>query len=388
MKIDIFDHLIADETFIEIDDNIRKDIFERAIKRTKSQSNLAKLLKISEKNLSRYKLGKRSILMSDLQKLLKFSKMDIAKISGNLKIKLGKSSKFYLPHAIELNPGWIYVAELIRCDGHLPRNQWHVTFTNSSQSLIDEFVKFFTSFGVPKNCIDIRTKAPHRHIKCVTIRSKSLAFIFNKIFEIPYGNKSHIIRIPKFYEKIPLGLAKIAVRGAFDSEGTVQIGSKSYTTPRRIAICSASKSYLEDLQKILRKMGIYSSIGEYQKGMFKIYISHRINIEKFSKEINSCHSVQKNKIENLLKIYDKNRVPERTLRKAILLLLKEDPKRRSEIAVNLHMKKTKLSWHLKWLQMNNLVDIEDKIYTNKGSYYVYNITKYGIGYLSDEDRPF
>jgi DNA-binding transcriptional ArsR family regulator len=389
MKIDMFPYLIANETFIEIDSNeIRKSIFEKAIKKAKNQSGLSKILKISEKNLSRYKLGKRSILMSDLQKLLKFSKTDIAEISSNLKIKLGKSSKFHLPHTIEINPDWIYVAELIRCDGHLPKNQWCATFTNSNQSLINEFVNFFTVLGVPKNCIDVRTKMPHRYIKEVTIRSKSLAFIFNKVFEIPFGNKSHIIRIPKFYEKISLDLTKMAVRAAFDSEGTVQIGSKNYTTPRRIAICSASKLYLEDLQKILIKIGIYSRISEYQRGMFKIYISHRINIEKFSKEIKPLHSMQKKKIENLLKIYDKTRVPERTLRKAVLLLLKEDSKRRSEIAVNLDMKKAKLGWHLKWLLKNKLVDIEDKIYTNKGSYYVYKITKYGIEYLSDEDGPF
>jgi DNA-binding transcriptional ArsR family regulator len=244
---------------------------------------------------------------------------------------------------------------------------------------------FFEELGVPRGRIDVRNNTTSS-CKNATIRSRALAFIFNKIFEIPLGKKGEIY-LPIWYFH-DMDFLVSAVRGAFDGEGCVNKGSHSLS-PRRITICNKSQTYLRNLAAALKKIGIDSSdIRENQKGcnVFKLFIYGKTNLEKFFAIVKPRHDNRRKKLESLLKTYDKNRVTEGSLRKSLLKSLVEKSKRRAEIALELGFPKKKLGWHLKWLGENGLINVDGRFYTNNGSYFVYGITKNGKRFLSDEDR--
>ena len=373
-------------TFVKVDDDIRQALFKKAIEKTKTLTNLAKVLNVSVGNLSRYKLGQRDTPLYTLRGLLNFIEANVESIGDYIKFKIGKISGFYLRPPVEINQEWVYIAELVRCDGHISSNLWTCQLTNKNMELINIFVGFFKSLGLSSRHVDVR-KNTAPFYKIAIIRSRTFTFIFNEIFGVPAGNKGEI-SLPLWYFKDNEYLIA-AIRGAFDSEGCVEIGSKSLS-PRRVKITNKSRTYLEDLKTALKKLGIYSSIRKKQKDhdIFNLYIYSRTNLENFLKIVAPYHKQKRSRLESLLKSYDDNRVPEGSLRRGVLNSLVNKPKRRVKIASDLGLPKVKLGWHLKWLRKNKLIEVVKEVYTNNGAYFVYRITRNGKKYLSHENGTF
>ncbi len=86
--------------------------------------------------------------------------------------------------------------------------------------------------------------------------NKTLVYLLHNCFEIPYGNKSKLIKIPEIIKKCPIAIVKDSVAAVFAAESNVC--SKS----RAITIFSLSKNYLVDFQQLLLKFKINSKISK------------------------------------------------------------------------------------------------------------------------------
>ena len=112
------------------------------------------------------------------------------------------------------------------------------------------------------------------------IHNKTLAYLLNKYFEIPYGNKSKIITIPQLVKECPNSILNLAIGGIFASEAN--INSKS----RAIKLCSMSPEYIKDFQSLLLKWNIDSKINKNILGIYGIANFRKIK-ENFDLIINS-----------------------------------------------------------------------------------------------------
>jgi transcriptional regulator with XRE-family HTH domain len=128
---------------VKVHNNLRLVIFQKAVDKTKTFANLAKTLNVSRQNLSRYKLGQRDIPFQKFEELLDFIGTNLQAVENEVEFKIGRLSKFYLKPSVEITPGWVYIAELIRSDGYIDRNMWSCQFINGNEKLLRCFVSFF-----------------------------------------------------------------------------------------------------------------------------------------------------------------------------------------------------------------------------------------------------
>jgi PHP family Zn ribbon phosphoesterase/intein/homing endonuclease len=105
--------------------------------------------------------------------------------------------------------------------------------------------------------------------------------------------KSKIRRVPRFIYNLPLDEIAGFLRGYFDAEGSV--GNHS------VDACSANKLLIYQIDSLLKKFGIYSSLYLNQLEKIKKKYRHRItlygeNLRVFSDKINFNHKLKKLKL--------------------------------------------------------------------------------------------
>lgn len=383
MKVNIMSHFPEKETFVKISDDLRNDLFSRFQNITLTE--LAGKLEVDVKNLSRYKLGHRSIQLNLLYKLFELSKFNINKLQDNISIKVGKNGTYVeIGPNISINEDWVYISQFLNSDGHLSKNLWNLCFVNKEIVLINFIKDFFKKLGIESHSVDLRN---YKECYFLTIRSRLLLHLFNSVFKVPIGKKG-IITIPDFI-KDDKSLGGSALRAIFDSEGTITRGNKKCKSPRRIVICSKDKNFLEDSQYILDKFGIKSRIFLDQKRIYRLIITHQNNLKRFLESIKPLHPTRAKKLKGVLETFDEDRIPEGNLRTKILNLLKDKGNlTRAKLSSFLNIKITKFSWHLRWLQKQKLIKVIKKIVTKNGNYYIYGITSKGEKYLANEYGSF
>jgi len=92
---------------------------------------------ISLKNISRYRNGSRAMPLTLFNKLIKLSNFKFSDFQGKLEIKIEKSGKYIkIGPIINIDEEWVYISELIKGDGHITPNFWHITFVNQDKNLI------------------------------------------------------------------------------------------------------------------------------------------------------------------------------------------------------------------------------------------------------------
>ncbi len=367
MKFNILQYL-PNTTKIMIDKEIRKELFSN-----KSISEWSKSLNVPLKNISRYINGTRSIPITLLTELAKSKKIN-SKLQDKIKLKITKSGNYLrIGPIIKIDEDLIYVAELIKGDGHITPNFWRIIFVNNNGFLITYVHNFFKSLGIKQSQISLIKR---KDANFLTIRSSLLAILFNKILEVPSGRKKEL-NIPEFVLS-DRNLSIAAVRGAFDAEG--HITSKG---SRRISITSNSKKWLTQLKQILEKLNINSRIFEdkskRKEPLYRLFISHRQNLIKFLKIIKPLHTKRKEKLKERLSDYTKN--PQKEFHKRILLSIKKGNTRRREIASDIKQDLILIGNNINWLKKKRYIDSFEKIYTNKGCYHKYKVTGKGEGYL-------
>jgi intein/homing endonuclease len=375
MEINIL-QILPDSTFVKCEKDILKNLFGFKV------SEISKSLNLSLKNVSRYKSGHRGIPLKIFKQLCTLNNLNLRQFQDKIYLKVTSSgTDIRLGPYLKLNEKWVYVAELIRGDGHIPSNYWAINFVNNESALIDYVSKFFSSLGISKSSTYLLRRYDANFL---TIRNFVLAYLFSKIFAIPAGKKKEM-HLPKFFFQNE-SFMKAAVRGAFDAEGSV-----SCTGSRRISIASTSRFWLEDLQKILEKLRIKSKIirdiNANQDIIYRLLVYHQINLIRFLKIIKPYHPKRKNKLKEILCSYpDKN--PTGFWRKKIILAIRDGYVKRSTIAEKLDVDKHIIGDNLWWLQKKFLISVSKKTWTNKGGFYEYKITKKGLSYLNESHSFF
>ncbi len=384
MQINIFDFIPREKVIVNVDKDLLKVMFDKM--NCKTLEELSHKLGGNIRNVSRYRCGTRGMPCSKFLKLVDSTKMRLEEFQNKITIRISKGgTALQLGPFVSIDENWIYISELIRGDGHIPPSMWSVQFINKEKSLIDIVKKFFIKNGIPESSIEVRK--PKTGIYHLYIRSAIMAYILNKFFENPTGNKSAIIRLPNFI-KSDKNFACAAVKGFFDAEGSVKVGTRNHLTPRRITIASKSLFYLEDLKNVLNSLSIESRIRkESKKELYRLFITHQNNLRKFHEIIGSNHPVRKRKLEQLLKTFLATRHPEGDLRLRVLDSIKNGNKKRVKIMEHLNISHSSAGWQLKWLKSQNLIEISHKVYTNRGSYYEYDLTEDGSDALI-EHRSF
>ncbi len=315
-------------------------------------------------------------------RLCKLNKLSLHKLQNKVYLKVtpsGTAIKFG-PY-LHINETWVYVAELIRGDGHIPMNYWTINFVNKEETLINYVSDFFNQLGVPRTSI-YTLKRPDATF--LTIRSFVFAYLFSKLFNIPTGAKEEM-HLPSFV-LLNQRFMSAAVRGAFDAEGSVQ-----NTGSRRIVISSNSNLWLKDLQIALEHLRVvsklYTDTSARKKPIYRLCIFHKLNLIRFLKIVKPYHPKRIAKLMELLETY-----PGKTYvsywRSKVLSAIKKGCTKRRSIAIKLKVGKKIIGGNLRWLLSKQLISISKKVWTNKGGFYEYKITKKGLQYLQNAHSFF
>ena len=375
MEINVL-QILPNSTIVRCENDLLKLLFNTKV------SELSKVLNLPIKNVSRYKTGTRGMPLRVFNKLCELNKLNLGKFQNKIRLKINPTgTEIKLGPYLKIDENWIYVAELIRGDGHITNNYWAINFVNKEKILVSYVAKFFSKLGVPKRSIYLYNRSDG---DLLTIRSFVFAYLFSAIFKIPTGAKNDM-NLPNFiYSNRRFMIA--AVRGAFDAEGSVQ-----HRGSRRISIASNSQSWASDIQTSLEKLGIKCSlkrdISSGKRPIYRLYIFHQINLAKFLKVISPYHSKREKKLKEVLSSYsDQN--PVGFWRNKILLAIKEGYAKRKEIALRLKISKRTVGNYLWWLSKNELISPSKKVWTNKGAFYEYELTRKGLEYLNSSHSFF
>ena len=151
----------------------------------------------------------------------------------------GKSKTIKIPK--EIDEDLAYLTGVLISDGHLSKE--YIDFccfeegvkNSVKEKLLNKFGKFESYYN------DTR----------VYLCNLFVPFFFNRVFGIPIGKKSYIVKIPEIIFKSDNKVISSFVKGLFDGDGTVNAGL-SYKT--------CSKELVEGLSYLLARLGITSYI--------------------------------------------------------------------------------------------------------------------------------
>ena len=152
----------------------------------------------------------------------------------------------------EIDEDLAYLAGALISDGHLSKGDiFFCSFEESFRKTIQErLLKVFGRY--------YSSKDENRTHLC----SLFAPFFFNKVFGIPIGNKSRIVKVPEVIFKSDNKVISSFLRGLFDGDGTASAGV-SYKT--------YSKELAEGVTYLLSRLGIYSYLRNNQPG-------YRVNV--------------------------------------------------------------------------------------------------------------
>ncbi|MEK6873992.1 MAG: LAGLIDADG family homing endonuclease [Nanoarchaeota archaeon] len=347
----------------------------------KNLTDLGKIFNIPIKNMSRYRNGTRTLSLDLFKKLIKFSNTDVKKFQDKISIKIGRSGSFLkIGPYIEIDSKWVYISQLINGDGHITSNLWYTTFVNQDEVLIKYVHSFFVNLGLPKDSFDLIKRSDASFL---IIRSSLISVILSKILELDVGKKN-MIHLPKFIFK-DKQLKIAAVRGAFDAEGCV-----SFSGTRRISITSNSDIWIKQLKEILEDLNIKSRIfvdtNNKEKPLYRLLITHIINITRFFEIIKPIHSKRSKKLEQIIQSFNRNYKGK--FHKDILLAIDKGISRKRNIANYLNQNLILINNNLNWLKKNDFIFAKDQIITNKGCFFIYALTDKGKTYLQNGSDSF
>ena len=154
-----------------------------------------------------------------------------------------------------------YISGLIVGDGHLSKHAIDISCYNSLKKQIKPLLA--NLFGKSNSYY-----SGNRTYVC----NKILPLYFNKIFDIPIGNKSKIVEIPKIIFRSNNKIIASFLAGLFDADGTVH-ASVSYKT--------ASKELAKQLTYALARLSVFSIIRK-EEGLYRVVIPSPYELQFFN----------------------------------------------------------------------------------------------------------
>jgi type IV secretory pathway ATPase VirB11/archaellum biosynthesis ATPase/transcriptional regulator with XRE-family HTH domain len=244
--------------------------FLSEIKRTGlNLKEIAKELGISY-NVLRYAKENRRYVKIEILK--KFARRIGASKKIENSIKAIKGSTTSIPIKIpKIDEKFMSFLGYLFGDGSI--NKTKVEFHNSNEILRHEFMDICEkTFGIRG-----REEFPNKRTPKVTITSRALATFLHNI-GIPYGRKSSKINLPDRFLKLGNNELKAFLRAYFSCDSYVAMNR------REIETSTASKTMAKQLQLILLRFGIFSSISIKRvrgKKYYKILIEGE-NVNRFN----------------------------------------------------------------------------------------------------------
>jgi hypothetical protein len=200
--------------------------------------------------------GRASIPFKAVLNLEAFcSKEDFNLIKANCNYFCTKnSSPARFPRKISPELAWLLAA--ILCDGHLRANKEGVVFEVANFVLAEKFSKIFCCLFECKWKMPSKIKRVGRNDTfSLEIYDYAAMLFLNKIFGIPFGKKSSIIRVPNLiFDSTPI-IKKAFLKGVFDTDG----GRRGHG----LGLTSLSEKFVEDVNLLLNEFGIQSHKEEW-----------------------------------------------------------------------------------------------------------------------------
>ena len=195
-----------------------------------------------------------------------------------------KSKTVFIPKTVDEDLAYLCGAMI--SDGHLSENNIDIaTYENGfKEAVTSRLLKKFGKYEVYYN--------GNRVYLC----NSFIPFFFNKVFEIPYGKKSSIVKVPDIIFKSDNKIIASFIRGLFDGDGCASC-SLAYKTN--------SKDLAYGITYLLARLGIHSLVRIYNN-QYSVIIPTIYN--KIYHDLIGFENIfKKNKLIDLIKKSDKTK---------------------------------------------------------------------------------
>lgn len=167
--------------------------------------------------------------------------------SINVKAKFGPSKETYLP--LQLDERLAFLIGAIIGDGHLKRSKYQISIEISNKKILENIKKIcFELFNREFNILLVKKREGKAQSYHICIDSKAIYNLLNKVYEIPIGKKSHIVRVPRYVFDSNLSIKSAFLIGIMVTDGGKRRGI--------IGISTASKELRKGLIFLLEGIGI------------------------------------------------------------------------------------------------------------------------------------
>ena len=216
---------------------------------------------------------------------------------GGYKVKRNQTAK--IP---KLSSDLFYLLGLLVTDGHIQYirgEKYSVLFFTSHKEEKEMLVSLIEKLFDYKPLIRAKLYGWNKLTSFeLHISSKQLTEFLHEKFDIPYGNKSGNIRVPRIIFKRSDRDIENFLRGVIDGDGGISI------TSFKLTISSKSKSFLYDLKRLSKNIGILFRGPKISNGnVWEIGVYNKIGLEKIYQIYNSKYFYSRNKLtlSNLFK---------------------------------------------------------------------------------------
>ena len=165
------------------------------------------------------------------------------------KAKFGPSKPTIIP--LNLTEELAFFAATIMGDGHLKKRKFQTSIELSNKRLIDYIQKICKQiFNRDFNINPVKLREGKKQSWQIPLDSKSIHSLLNKVFEIPIGKKSHLIKVPKYIKKASNSIKSAFLIGIMVTEGGKRHGKGRY------GLSTASQQLWLDLIELFRDLDI------------------------------------------------------------------------------------------------------------------------------------
>ncbi len=220
-----------------------------------------------------------------------FSDMHIIEEKEIFSIKAKRGPSNYIKIEKKLNQNLACFVGLILGDGSLRVKKARITIELTDAELIRKIKSLVEDLFNVKTKVKIRIdKRKNRKIRFyINIDNKAVYSLLNRIFGVPKGKKSHIIKVPKIIKESNINIKKAFLIGVLASDG----GKRRVT---RLGLSTASKRFRDDIFLLLKEIGINSYkeswINQKYKREYFGIVFNRIGLN----ELRECQSGQMGQI--------------------------------------------------------------------------------------------
>ena len=164
-----------------------------------------------------------------------------------VKAKFGPSKITTIP--LTLCDKIAFLAGVIIGDGHLKKSKKQIAIELTEKKLIKEIqTTFKIIFDRKFNIKKVKKRSNRKQSYSLVADSKALHNLFNQVFEIPIGKKSHLVKIPEIIKNSNRKIKLSFLKGILVTEG----GKRR----RHYGLSTASKELWSDLIALFKELKI------------------------------------------------------------------------------------------------------------------------------------